>query len=84
MEQERKPKSKRVRDKQKRGRRAIIRKINVPKPKLYSQIPIEEEVGTIRYCNALKDCGHNCDGVKGETECLPCMNKDCTAETYAE
>jgi len=36
------------------------------------------------YCNKLKDCGHECDGVRDEPVCLPCLNPDCGAKTTAE
>ena len=29
------------------------------------------------FCNKEKECGHLCKGVKGESECLPCLNEDC-------
>ena len=34
--------------------------------------PIEN----IRWCNIVKDCGHNCYGVKGEAKCLPCISDE--------
>ena len=37
-----------------------------------------------RFCNKMKDCGHECDGVFGESECLPCLHEDCGAENIAE
>ena len=38
----------------------------------------------INYCNKIKQCGHNCDGIKGEPECIPCMSEECKAETMIE
>ena len=36
------------------------------------------------YCNKVKECGHECDGVRGEPVCMPCLHVDCGAETAAE
>ena len=37
-----------------------------------------------RFCNKQLDCGHECDGVFGESECLPCLHVDCGAQNPAE
>lgn len=31
----------------------------------------------------MKDCGHSCKGVEGESECLPCMDPDCDSNNLA-
>ena len=36
------------------------------------------------YCNKVLGCGHECDGIRDEPECLPCLHPDCGAETAAE
>ena len=36
------------------------------------------------YCNKMKECGHECDGIRDEPECLPCLHKDCGASTQIE
>ena len=38
----------------------------------------------IARCNKLKDCAHNCYGVKGEHKCLPCLSEECAAESVIE
>ena len=32
----------------------------------------------------MKDCGHECDGVAGETVCLPCLHVECGPKNAAE
>ena len=36
------------------------------------------------YCNKVLGCGHECDGIRDEPECLPCLHPDCGAQTAAE
>mmetsp|Transcript_18310 Transcript_18310/g.22829 ORF Transcript_18310/g.22829 Transcript_18310/m.22829 type:complete len:84 (+) Transcript_18310:51-302(+) len=43
-----------------------------------------ETIDLIKYCNILKSCGHECDGIQGESKCLPCIREDCMAENVAE
>ena len=38
----------------------------------------------IRYCNKIKECGHECDGIRGEPECLPCISEECKAPSIVE
>ena len=39
----------------------------------------------LRFCNKInKNCGHECDGVYGESKCLPCLHVDCGATSAAE
>ena len=33
--------------------------------------------GGLPFCNKMKDCGHKCEGVKDEDECLPCLRLGC-------
>ena len=32
----------------------------------------------------MKSCGHNCDGIRGEQHCLPCMSTECQADSIIE
>lgn len=32
----------------------------------------------------MKDCGHECDGIWGEPECLPCLHVDCGPKNAAQ
>ena len=43
-----------------------------------------QEAEKLRFCDIVKPCGHNCDGVRGEEKCLPCMSDECKAATAAE
>ena len=43
--------------------------------------PFEET--EMNFCNKVKSCGHECDGVKGEHKCLPCLHPDCGADNVA-
>ena len=36
-----------------------------------------EEENPFQFCNLTLPCGHQCKGVAGESECLPCLNADC-------
>lgn len=36
------------------------------------------------YCNRVKECGHECDGVRDEPVCLPCLQPECAASSVAE
>ena len=36
--------------------------------------------GGLPFCRKEKGCGHRCAGVKGETECLPCLQPECVVE----
>ena len=57
------------------------------KQSLYDRLNKIEDFETtdeIQFCNKLHECGHNCDGIKGETECLPCMSTACCAPNMAE
>ena len=29
--------------------------------------------GGLNWCNKEKECGHKCEGVKDEDQCLPCL-----------
>lgn len=40
--------------------------------------------GEFKYCNKMKNCGHECDGIKGEPECIPCMSEECAAPSIVE
>ena len=35
--------------------------------------------GGLNWCNKEKECGHKCEGVKDEDQCLPCLQPSCTA-----
>ena len=37
----------------------------------------DEEEPLIKKCDLVKDCGHACNGVKGEAECIPCLDAGC-------
>ena len=37
----------------------------------------EENSGHFQICNQTLQCGHQCKGVAGESNCLPCINFDC-------
>lgn len=41
-------------------------------------IDTTEDDGTvIKMCTKIHECGHCCNGVANETECLPCLQPDC-------
>ena len=42
------------------------------------------EQSEFQFCNKMKDCGHECDGVRGEHTCIPCLHPDCGAENVAD
>ena len=35
------------------------------------------------FCNIFKNCGHQCDGLKGEPVCLPCLYPECAPVSMA-
>ena len=43
-------------------------------------VQVIEEVNPFTFCNKEKECGHQCKGVAGESECLPCLNLNCIQE----
>ena len=38
----------------------------------------------IKFCDKMKECGHECDGIRGEPSCLPCMNVEHKAQSVVE
>ena len=40
--------------------------------------------GLENYCNKIKECGHECDGVRGEPVCVPCLHPDCGGTSAAD
>ena len=36
------------------------------------------------FCAEVKECGHQCRGVLGEAQCLPCMDQGCNNEDGME
>ena len=38
---------------------------------------VEADENPFQFCDKIKDCGHNCKGVQGESECLSCLNEEC-------
>ena len=38
---------------------------------------VEEVENPFQFCNKQLECGHNCKGVAGENECLPCLKAEC-------
>ena len=38
---------------------------------------VEADENPFQFCDKVKDCGHNCKGVAGESECLPCLKTEC-------
>ena len=45
-----------------------------PAPRYINQAAIRSQYN---FCGKQKPCGHECKGVQGETECLPCMKPEC-------
>ena len=43
-----------------------------------------QEESEFRFCNHVHECGHDCDGINGESKCLPCLHPDCGPENAAE
>ena len=37
--------------------------------------------GGLKFCNKTHECGHRCGGVRGEEECLPCLQSCCNEGT---
>ena len=40
----------------------------------------QEDELLIKKCNKVHECGHECNGVAGETECLPCLQQGCNKD----
>ena len=40
-------------------------------------LPPAEPENPFRFCGKTLDCGHDCKGVEGENDCLPCLKPEC-------
>ena len=43
--------------------------------------PPDDSECSFKYCRTMKECGHKCMGVHGESECLPCLMPSCVHES---
>ena len=41
---------------------------------------LNNDNGPFEFCQQEFECGHTCKGVKGESECLPCLKPECIAK----
>ena len=42
-----------------------------------AQAAVEDFGNPFQFCDKYLECGHTCKGVKGESECLPCLKGEC-------
>ena len=41
------------------------------------QVAAADPENPFKFCGLPLDCGHNCKGVEGESDCLPCIKTEC-------
>ena len=44
----------------------------------------DENANPFEFCHKILPCGHKCNGVKGESDCLPCLKPECIQEAIDE
>ena len=48
-------------------------------------VPVKlEKPSNFFMCFKVKQCGHKCRGIKGETTCLPCLEPECIAKNKTD
>ena len=38
---------------------------------------VEDDTNPFKFCDRFLACGHKCKGVRGESECMPCLKGEC-------